>query len=766
MNNGDPFLRALFLAFALLGGASSRADVFLVADPTADRIARVNSAGVVSNAVSTGLNTPEQAVTDAMGNLYVADSGAGKVFQFPAAGGGPIQVGNDVAGVTALAFDAAGVLHVAVPGDRTIRKLDGNSFVSVVTLPAGTPRSFAFDPASGDIFIADNTGHKIYQAAPGGNASVLSNDVTAPFAVAFDMAGKLHATDTQFGGRIVFFAGGNANNNAKEVSRNLGAVRGLAFDRANDAHYLTSSGELRKVTGKTTNELVAGGLGDARLLTARSAIMQVVAFTKQTLTDPNGATFASLGSPAIGGGFVAFKASLTAGLAGVASSNAPTLWRADSSGALTLLARKTFPLPGDAGSSVVSVTDPVLNNNGDIAFTAKYLTGAAAGVAIVTDATGGPLAPLVRTGDSAPGLDPNVKFSAFKQLVLADDAGPTFLATVSGPGISPANNLGLWSADSSGSVGLVVRKGDTITAGGKPRKLSSLALFKGTRMSLGQGRHAALGRQFTFTAKFTDGFTAILLVQPGTAPIVLAEKSGLVGAAIAGATFAGFGSPCVTKDASDFGFLGKLTPNFGGVTTANAGAVFAQAMSTNDLVAQKTFAAPGVTGAFFATLGDPVLSPSGGLAFFGKMKPGLGGVLTSTAAGLWADTGSGLDIAVRQGDAAPGISGSVKFTAFKQFILPDTGGVVFTASVAGSGINSGNNLGLWADDGAGGIDLLIRKGDKLRINGQMRTVTAFTIFKAIAGVTGQSRQFDAAGSVACQVACSDGTKAILTFRRP
>ncbi len=764
MNTMNLLRRLLIMLAITAGSLAVRADVFLVPDPTADRIARVNGAGVVSSAISTGLDTPEQVAVDANGNLYVADSAAGKVLQFPAAGGGPNQIGDAVAGVTSLAFDKDGVLHVAIPGDRTIRKLVSNTFQILTTLEAGaSPRCIAFAPG-GNLFAA--AGNKIFEVTPAGGSSPFSSDVTAPFAVAFDSTGKLFVTDTQQGGRILTFTGNSGN--TKDEATGLGAVRGLAFDRANVAHYLTSGGELRKVINKTTSALVAGGLGDARLLTVRSASTLVVAFKGQTLTDPVGASFASFGSPAIGGGLVAFKATLQTGVLNFSSANASGLWRADSAGTITEIARKSIHLPGDADatSTVISVTDPVLNNNGRIAFTAKFKSGTTSGVAVMTDSTGGTLVPLVKKGEQAPGLDLGVKFTAFKQVVLADDAGPAFLASVAGPGIGLGNNLGLWSTNAAGVVSLVVRKGDMITVGGRTRKLSTPALFKGAPLTLGHGRHAALGQQFTFTAKFTDGFTALLLVQPGTTPTVLAEKGGMVGSAINGALFASFGSPCVTKQADKFAFLSKLVPSFGGVTSASAGAIFTQAAATNDLVAQKTFGAPGVTGAFFATIGDPVMSPSGALAFFGKMKAGLGGVLSGTAAGLWANTGGGLDNAVRQGDPAPGISGTVKFTAFRQFVLPDTGGVVFTASVAGSGITTSNNLGLWADDGTGGLELLIRKGDKVKINGQTKTATSFTIFKAVTGVTGQSRQFDTSGNVVCQVSCSDGTKAIFSFRRP
>jgi hypothetical protein len=98
-----------FLAAAVLLAPALHADVFLVPDATADLIVRVNSAGAKSNLVTSGLTTPEQAVVDASGNLY----GAGKVLESPLVGGGPIQIGDAVSGVTALAFEPGGNLFVA-----------------------------------------------------------------------------------------------------------------------------------------------------------------------------------------------------------------------------------------------------------------------------------------------------------------------------------------------------------------------------------------------------------------------------------------------------------------------------------------------------------------------------------------------------------------------------------------------------------------------------------------------------------------------------
>jgi hypothetical protein len=212
-------------------------------------------------------------------------------------------------------------------------------------------------------------------------------------------------------------------------------------------------------------------------------------------------------------------------------------------------------------------------------------------------------------------------------------------------------------------------------------------------------------------------------------------------------------------------FRAMLLPLPNVVTAATAPIIFARD-TQNEKIARAGDSAPDVTGGIFAALSDPVVSPSGGLAFFGKLKPLIGNVATTTAAGLWQDLGNGVENAVRQGDPVAGIAGNVKFAAFKQFVLPATGGAVFTATIAGDAISSANNLGIWANDGAGANDALLRKGDKLTVNGKSRAVTSFKVFLGALGVTGQSRSFDASGAVACQVTFSDATQAVLVLRQP
>jgi hypothetical protein len=764
------FLTTAVLLTAL---AQVSAGVMLVPTGTNATVLRVNAVGISTSWISAGLMVPEQVIIDANGDALVADSGLGQVLRFPAGGGPSTVVGTPVPGVTSLAFDPSGVLHVTCATDRTLRKLTpGNTFEILATFPLGTePRSLVID-AGGTLYVADRTGNRILEVNSAGVYSDFSTEVTAPYALAFDNAGKLHATDATDGGRLVTF---NPTGKARPFDNNinLGTLRGLAFDEANTAHFLTSAGDLKKLAAGGA-ALIASGLGDVRLLTARSASRSVLAFSNQVLAEPAGAVFSVLNSPARGAGVTAFKASLKTGIAAVTLANNYGIWKSNDAGTLTLLARRGSAPPGLPDAKVSLLGDPIVSSSGKVAFTTTLTTGVggvtlSTATAVISDATGA-LGPVLRKGEQAlgQGLDPAVKFTGFRQLVLPGDSGPAVLATISGPGVNTSNNLGLWSVAANGTVSLVVRKGDIIPFADKSRKLSGLSLFTAPVLCQGQGRHAAANRQFTFRATFTDGFTALLLVQPGLPPAIVAERRGPVGATLPNALFSLLGSPAVSDNASDFASRSTMLSGtaFGGVTLSSSAGIFTQAAGVNTLEARATFPAPGVTNAIFSTLADPVVSSGGAYAFFARMKSGFGGVTLATSGGLWADLGTGLQLIARQGATAPGVPGTVRFTAFSRCVLPANYGPSFTANIAGTGITTANNFGVWAHDGAGATNLLLRKGDKIAINGPQRTLSLITIYRSLLPLAGQSRHFDKDGSICALVRCTDGTRAIVAVTPP
>jgi len=334
-----------------------------------------------------------------------------------------------------------------------------------------------------------------------------------------------------------------------------------------------------------------------------------------------------------------------------------------------------------------------------------------------------------------------------------------------------SNNLGLWTVSLDGSVSLVVRKGTQILCpDGKTRRLSTMRLFTAPIMAQGQGRHHADDQEFSFVGVFADGYTALIKAAPGVAPELVEVVRGIVGEAVPTALFGSFGSPAVSDDASDFAFRTRMIrmADTTDVKKSNAYALLTQdAAGVNSLRARINFPSPGVTDSLFATFSDPVMSGGGSYAFWGKMRPGFGGVTLGTAAGLWADTGSGLGLIARQGQTSvPGVPGTVRFTRFNRLVLPEQGGAMFQAKIAGQGVSLANNIGVWAHDGVGGTELLLRKGNSVFVNGAERKISGITVFRSVAKLNGQSRHFGADSTLVCQISCTDGTRAIVLVQQP
>jgi hypothetical protein len=84
--------------------------------------------------------------------------------------------------------------------------------------------------------------------------------------------------------------------------------------------------------------------------------------------------------------------------------------------------------------------------------------------------------------------------------------------------------------------------------------------------------------------------------------------------------------------------------------------------------------------------------------------------------------------------------------AFQQFILPDAGGLVFLAKVAGTNITSANNSGLWAVDGGGVVQLVAQRGGVISVNGADKKLKTITLFAKTPFSAGQSRSFTTDGA--------------------
>lgn len=289
-------------------------------------------------ATSASLSSPGGVVVDTAGNVYFADKGnyavrevnvagiintiAGPgslVFGAPIGDGGPATAANfswTNSLFAALAMDAAGNLYISDSGHGRVRKINTSGIISTVA-GNGTPGSGGdggpatsaslFAPAgivldkAGNLYIADPSVGRVRKVDTSGNISTVagtgtvgysgdggqatSAQILPPIGLALDAKGNLYIAESGAGvphvrkvdasGIITTFAGsgssaGFAGDGGPAVNAQLNTLAGLAVDQAGNV-YIADAGNyrVRKVdtsgiitTVAGTGQIDLGGNGD------------------------------------------------------------------------------------------------------------------------------------------------------------------------------------------------------------------------------------------------------------------------------------------------------------------------------------------------------------------------------------------------------------------------------------------------------------------------------------------------------------------------
>jgi hypothetical protein len=207
------------------------------------------------------------------------------------------------------------------------------------------------------------------------------------------------------------------------------------------------------------------------------------------------------------------------------------------------------------------------------------------------------------------------------------------------------------------------------------------------------------------------------------------------------------------------------------------------------LIARKgdpvTFDANGnsLTGVKISGFSDPVIGQDNSVAFM------------ITMAGLPANANKGIMYApfadvpfliANIGAAAPGGGHWASFISLvmqtdDEFLLEkraespagtpseDPGPIfVGTLKISGSDeVDATNNLGLWAVDGDGNLDLLLRTGQQVTVNEVAKTIKTFVALAAAPGSVGAASGYDTEfGDVAVVATFTDGSEALLNITVP
>jgi hypothetical protein len=126
---------------------------------------------------------------------------------------------------------------------------------------------------------------------------------------------------------------------------------------------------------------------------------------------------------------------------------------------------------------------------------------------------------VAREGSPAPGTPAGVNFGTIDPIAVINAPGQVaFTGTLTGMGVVPANDRGLW-AGLPGEVSLVAREGDVIDLdpgeGELLKTIASISFANGFSAPLGDSASAAFNDagQIAWRAQFTDSTTAVLLTE-------------------------------------------------------------------------------------------------------------------------------------------------------------------------------------------------------------------------------------------------------------
>lgn len=184
------------------------------------------------------------------------------------------------------------------------------------------------------------------------------------------------------------------------------------------------------------------------------------------------------------------------------------IWASDSNGSVNLIVRSGQP-SGISNYPITSLFNPVINNNGAVAFigwslftnpvvtTNGTVTNVLSNVQSIHLVLPGYTNPIVvaSVGSQAPGLSSN--FTSFGTIVLPDVGGVIFT------GWAGTNN-GIWVQDPDFSVRLVACRGQSISVGSTNKVISSFSL-----MNRFHSQDAGI---ITYQASFTDGTSGAVRV--------------------------------------------------------------------------------------------------------------------------------------------------------------------------------------------------------------------------------------------------------------
>ncbi len=269
------------------------------------------------SATAATLNTPSAVAVDSAGNLYIADTGNGRVRRVNSFGAISTAAGNGGFGDSGdggpavnasfmqpadVAVDSAGNVYVADPEGQRVRKIDTSGVITTVagsgeqgfTGDGGPAVNATFHSPSrvavdrlGNVFIVDGGNFRIRKVAPGGTITTIAGGGSSPadgvlattaglsdvYAITVDSAGSVYIADggvirkITSDGKIARFAGGGqAFADGVQATNASFTANSLAFDAAGNLYLgdVANYNRVRKISPSGVISTVAGNSAASR----------------------------------------------------------------------------------------------------------------------------------------------------------------------------------------------------------------------------------------------------------------------------------------------------------------------------------------------------------------------------------------------------------------------------------------------------------------------------------------------------------------------
>lgn len=508
--------------------------------------------------------------------------------------------------------------------------------------------------------------------------------------------------------------------------------------------------------------------GAAAQSLATQGRFEVVAITDQEAPIDGGGVFLSgfFGPVLSVGGESTFFATIHG--AGVTSADNHTIMTSEN-GSLRLVARSGQQAPGtDPGVVFPSFSNVQYNNaQGEAGFTSSL---AGPGVTSANDrgiwseGGGGGLTLVAREGGQVVGYDPGVVFfgTPFGIQGLADSGDSGFISRIAGPGVDQFNDHALWTFDAStGQPRAAVREGDQ--APGFPVG-STFGVSSVGSTPFSSEVFAPSGRWAVLADVSTSaGNSGGVFYEDSSGDLqLLFREEQAAPQTEPDSVFDRFRRVDMNASSELAVLAGVDGP---AVNSANRNGVWAFRDGNATLVARDGQMAPGLSGVVLALslLDSPVINAGGQVALLTRLAGA--GVTSLNDTAILAEDALGVTrLAAREGDVAPGTLGVATFQELQAFAFNAAGQVAFHAGLLGAGVDGTNNAGVWMELSPGNLALVIREGDVLEVApGDFRTVQ-FVDF--LSETVREPGGFNDSGKLSMLVNFTDGTSAIMTVPEP